>query len=281
MGASLPRPDGSFIFKRVHWKTTLFLNEKGNNHVWCSIEARLALRLWQEAPHRSANAVCEAAIRFPAYLSGLATILFVGILGRMAGNWRAGLAAAWLLAIHPWHLRYAVEMRGYSTNPLAVVFMSVFLIRALDDGRWRWWLAFGAAEVVALLSFAGSVYYPFAATVAALVVVARRRDWIGLGRCLVAQTLAGVVFLWFFGPSVPQIIVYMHKCSIDIGQRLTLSWYHDLWCGLISGAMWASGAVRWPDLLAGLPIVAWVFMSSLPVLLAAGAFFMAKEAGPS
>ena len=196
MGESLPVPHGSFIFKPNDWKTTLFLNEKGNNHVWCSIEARVALKFGRRPPIGVPTSFPRRRCVSPPSSEPGDHLAALAFLGRLAGNWRAGLAAAWLLALHPWHVRYAVEMRGYSTNLLAVVLDVIFLIRALDDGHWRWWLAFAAAEVITLLSFAGSIYYPFTATVAA-VVVGRSRDWIGIGRWAVSQALAASCFFGF------------------------------------------------------------------------------------
>ena len=66
----------------VTWSQALFLNEKGNNHVWCSLEARLALKAWQSVTGRGGDRFNEVAMRLPAFLWGLLTIAAVLCSGR-------------------------------------------------------------------------------------------------------------------------------------------------------------------------------------------------------
>jgi hypothetical protein len=54
--------------------------------------------------------------------------------------------SAWLLAVHPWFLRYASEARGYSVLLLMVPVILLVWLRATRENRWRWWLAFGASQ---------------------------------------------------------------------------------------------------------------------------------------
>ena len=74
-----------------------------------------------------------------------------------------GFLAGLLLAVHPWHVRFSVEMRGYSAMLLALTLGVIFLLLGLRDGRWRWWLASAAMNLWALLAFAGCLYVPVVA----------------------------------------------------------------------------------------------------------------------
>lgn len=84
-------------------------------------------------------------------LSAALSVMAVGWLGWLLGAPRVGLAAALLLALSPWHFRYSVEIRGYSTMLLMRRGGALGPPRALETGRWRWWLAFAAAQAWYLL----------------------------------------------------------------------------------------------------------------------------------
>ena len=60
-----------------------------------------------------------------------------GCLGSVLGGPLAGGVGAWFLALSPWHLRYAVEARGYSSMILFVLLGLVFLVKALERGSWQ------------------------------------------------------------------------------------------------------------------------------------------------
>ena len=238
------RPDGPPVFKPADWKTGLFYNEKGNNHVWCSVEARVALKLWQKIGGHRADEFSETALRFPAFVWGLGSVVAIGGLGRRWGGARMGCLAAALLAIHPWHVRYSVEMRGYSAMLLASILGLLALSRALERGGWRWWLAVAAANLWALLAFAGSLWFVAAPMAAAAVWLVRKKAWEELGAMVAANALAAAVFFWLYGPAIPQLMLYV-KSGADAGTyQMGWEWYRDLWSCLTVGAPWATGYVN-------------------------------------
>ncbi|WP_075089975.1 hypothetical protein [Verrucomicrobium spinosum] len=120
--------DGVTLFKPVTWEKTLFDNGHGNNHVFTAAATRISLSIWRTFTGAPAGAFDEAALRMPSFLSSLVTIIFVGWLGCQMGGPAVGLAAAALLAISPWHIRYSAESKGYSTM---LAFMAVNLAAAL------------------------------------------------------------------------------------------------------------------------------------------------------
>jgi len=133
-GVKVPEADGSLVFKPVAWREAMFLNERANNQVWCSIEARAAHAVWRAMGGHPADVFSERVLRMPAFLWGLLTIGAVTVLGTMLAG-RTGAAAGMLLAVHPWHVRFGAEMRGYSAMLLALALGIIFLLLAMRDGQ--------------------------------------------------------------------------------------------------------------------------------------------------
>jgi len=69
--------------------------------------------------------------------------------GRQAGTGGGaaltGVTAGAVLALLPAMIRYAQEARSYAIVTMLAAIVTYLLLRALDDGRPRWWAAYGAA----------------------------------------------------------------------------------------------------------------------------------------
>lgn len=226
--------DGATTFKPASWEKTLFDNGHGNNHVFTAAAARVSLDIWRAFTGAPAGAFDEAALRMPSFLSSLVTIIIVGWLGFQMGGPAVGLAAAALLAISPWHIRFSTESKGYSTM---LAFMAVNLVAATlasRDGRLRWWLLFAGAEAGYLLCFAGSLYVAAAVNLflaAEFLIAGRHREILKL----VGFNLLGAIpVIWWMSPSVPQVLSYLNDPNsprLDMGWP----WLRDLLSG------WAIG----------------------------------------
>ena len=109
----------------------------------------------------------------------------------------------------------------------------VFLIEALDTGRWRWWGAYGAALFALMYSNALHIYPAVGLGLCGLAAIAiRRRDpeaRIQIGRFSVVTVAAGMAFLQLMLPCVPQFIEYQNTSAVQ-GQmdRRWLSSYFGL-----------------------------------------------------
>ena len=236
-GAHELQEDGKMKFDPVTWQEALFQNKKGNNHIWASIEARVG-HLLGGGTWDGEKPFTEAWLRTLPFLSGLGTVVLIALLGGAMGNARAGFAAALIVAMHPWHARWSVEIRGYSTMMLAITGALYCLIQALQTGRWRWWLGFSAAQTVFLLAFAGSLYVAVAINCVALLLLWRQatpgRDRAAaVTRLLVSGFLSVVPLALIMGPSVPQILAYLrtdHSYEVLNG-----AWFQDLAASLLSG----------------------------------------------
>jgi len=103
------------------------------------------------------------ALRFPSLCAMVIAAGFVAATGRRAaalalapgGDERAGrgvnvpaltgLLSGLLFATAPYMTYYAQMIRSYAIETMFAVIASYLLLRAWPDGRWRWWLGYGAA----------------------------------------------------------------------------------------------------------------------------------------
>ncbi|MDB6071266.1 MAG: rane protein-like protein [Verrucomicrobiales bacterium] len=280
-----PKGDGTLKLDAVTWKQAIFGNEKGNNHIWASIESRIGHRLsgndWSDTTTFS-----ETGLRALPFASGILTVGVLVLLGAALGSPRAGLAAGLILALHPWHVRWSVEIRGYSTMLFASTAGLFCLLRAFQTNRWRWWLGFALAQTLTLLSFAGSVYVVAAQNLVAFSLIA----WSGaagpvrLGsaaRLLVAGILSFIPVALIMGPHVPQIAQYL-KSSHDYAE-IGRGWFIDLWSHLSTGlrptgdAPGSTMGISAGDLIQAAPWKRWILNALLPAFLLAGLFQMTKQ----
>lgn len=111
----------------------------------------LVLRCWVLAAGDD-----PTATRWPSVAAGAAGVLGLYLFTRRvtaAWGWatahRAGLLAAALLALSPFHIRYSVEARMYALAAAFAVWTAWLLLRALDPAlpRWRGWALYTAVAV--------------------------------------------------------------------------------------------------------------------------------------
>jgi uncharacterized membrane protein len=92
----------------------------------------------------------EAWYRGLSVLAAVATLPALFALGRRLFGAPAGFAAALLLAVNAYHVRYSQEARSYSLLVFLVTLASYFLVRAVEAGRSRDWKAYVAASTMAV-----------------------------------------------------------------------------------------------------------------------------------
>ena len=162
-----------------------------------------------------------------------------GVLVAELGFAAAAPAAAFLLAIHPLHVRYGADGRGYSFVVLLTLLGGWLLLRALRDGRWRWWLAYGASQFWLLWTFPLAVYVPLSFGLAGIAALAVDRERSAGDRALlaarfaVANVLAAMAFLQLMAPNLAQAAAFKKEWH-DAG-RLDLYWLQRFWVMMSSG----------------------------------------------
>ncbi len=97
-------------------------------------------------------------LRAPALIAGTTSIPLAYLIGvRTVGRFAAILAAA-LTALAPFMIYYSGEARGYGVAVALVMVSTLSMLRALDSGRARWWLVYGAASCAAVYTHYTTVF---------------------------------------------------------------------------------------------------------------------------
>ena len=233
-------------FKRAGLVDALWYYRMPNNHVPHTLAARTSVTAWRQLTGGAdAHAVDERALRLPAFVAGLATLAAVGLLLstlRMPG---AAAIAAWLLALHPWLLRYASEARGYSLVMLLSTLLPVLLLRVLERGTWPRWALFGGVEFLLMWTYpAIAPFLLVANAVGALALASLHRGRPTLRpqllRGLVANLAAAGAWLQVMAPNLGQLAAYVgdEKSQGALSQR----WLLDVSSLLGTGMPWRRAA---------------------------------------
>lgn len=213
---------GALRVRVTRWSDVLWNYRKPVNHPLYSASARLSLGGWQRIAGRAPPAFDEFALRLPAWLAALASVVAIG---RLLGDWglpRAGVAAAWLLAIHPWHVRYGADGRGYSFVVLFCLLALFALGRALRGGRWRSWLAYVAAVLALGWTHSFGAYLVLslaAAAVAAALTGPRDLRLARAARVIAVHALAAMCVLQVIAPNLVQAAAFAEGADRLIGRE--------------------------------------------------------------
>jgi hypothetical protein len=241
LGIYKKRDDGTVRLREVSWLATFYSYRKPNHALYSGL-ARAANSVWRTVARPRGLQFHEGVIRFPAFLAGIGSIASIALLLRHFGFFSAGVMAAFLTALHPWHIRYASEARAYAFVLLLVPLVIYALLRAVEGGRWRWWIAFGLAEFFLLYFYLFCLHLLVVVNVCAVVALALHH---GIGRRLFSQVarwfavnvFAAALFLPLILPCVPQFLEYV-KTTPGQGQ-LSLDWIGNYLSHLLAGIPWA------------------------------------------
>ena len=115
----------------------------------------------------------EFSVRLTAALFGIATVLGIGLLGRLAFGAAGGLVAALLLAVVPWHVHFSRIGFELISFPAVFVFAAAALAAGVR-GRPRWLLAAGPLFSLSLYTYGPAKLFVPLFLLAALVLYGRR-----------------------------------------------------------------------------------------------------------
>ena len=92
----------------------------------------------------------EFALRFLSVGCGVLSVSLIYVwLTRLIGR-GAGLIGAFLLALSPFHIYYSQDARMYTLVGALALLSLIFFGKILNDGRRRWWAAWGAITLIGL-----------------------------------------------------------------------------------------------------------------------------------
>jgi len=148
---------------------------------------------------RSAFALLGSGLfqqRTASALMGVLTVFFVYLLTRRLWGNRAGLFAAFLVAVDPWHIGYSKFGVHEIEGPLFLVLVLLVLIRLYESGGKRNYALVGALAGVSLyLYLANMILAPFALAAAALVGILRKDSWRRLAGGILLMTIVCILLL--------------------------------------------------------------------------------------
>jgi len=275
VGGHRVNADGSVEAKYFPWRNTLWNYSSTANHVLQSALSRLSHSAWRTVARPGGLRLSEAAIRLPSYLAGILVVGVVALLMARFGFAWEGALASWLIAIHPWHLRFATEARGYGLVALLIPVGCLFAFYALERGHWRWWIALALANFALLYTWPPTIY---SVVILNLFVAIRLftesrlspvRE-ILLSRWLVASTVGGIVFLQMFLPCVPGLFRYLHSVRDFDGH---LFWLKNVGALFLTGSLWTRSGQAVTEYMEYLPIAdAHPVRFYLAIALAVGLF---------
>ena len=271
-------------WRQVPWKETFFMNKYGNNLTPFSVLGRVCYDAWKKITHAKEGAVCEAAVRMPALLAGLGSLLVLWLLVRRIMDGAISWCILLLGAVHPWHLRYSTEARGYGLLLLGVALCFYFTQRALENGRWRWWLGLGASQFLCVWSFPGALYW-LATFNTMLIFGLAGCAWMGkissrlFVRALVGLVFGGMLTLQLMLPTAAQLAEIAEKLD-SLKGTMELTWWKDAFAGVVLGMRWMDGDPQNAWNIAGSRLVdfqPWLlgtlFIIALAVLFGLGRWF--------
>jgi hypothetical protein len=271
--------NGAVKMEPRSWVTTLWNMRKPTNHLGYSAFARLTHDTFSKkttAP--SASWFSEALLRTPVFIAGL---LLIPVLFWALRVW--GLTPWWallMLMVHPWYLRFGVDGRGYGFVMLGVAFLIGALGKALQTGKWSWWVFFGTGQFFVMWSNMQAIYPCVALNLTALACLLSRdlkseARKLLTSRWLLANLLTVLIMVGYMAPCLPQMLEFIEKAEIK--GSLDLRWWQDSFCAWLFGQPWhpwdePENPLRYAMLLSmqKLPWLHVLSMALVVILLVAG-----------
>ncbi len=143
------------IFSPTSWKRCAFYYQKPTNHVPMSLAQKASLDTWRKLTGSEPHEMSDLAARVPALLFSAAAVALMAALLRQWGRPGVGVVAAWILALHPWHIRYGVDARGYAlVVPLCLsALLASSCIIETRGRKLRYWVWLGLSQFLWLWAF--------------------------------------------------------------------------------------------------------------------------------
>lgn len=269
---------GPVYFEGAIWPQTFFSARHGpNNHVLFSVTSRLCLEGWRKITDRKSTEFTEWVARVPSLAGGLVSLAGLALLLRRWGVPWLGLLAALFMALHPWHVRYSTEARGYALALAFYPFLLLVLSHALDRGRWRAWLVFGLLEFLIMYSWAGMAYAMVLLNLVGLgLMLAQRGRAQQVVRWMTVNLVAAMLFISLYAPHVPQITEAHERLQWLRGLPMDATWFHNLIAEFFTGIPYHlqiarnPGEISWEGLIQTSPVLTYVGFSLIILSFLAG-----------
>lgn len=245
--------DGKLQFTKTPWQDVLWHGKRPNNHFGFTALSRLSHDLFFTPGAGPVDPFfSERWVRLPAYVAGLLSILAIAWMARVWG-WGHGL---WLLllyyVIHPWFVRFGTDARGYSIVLLGLPLVVGLAGRALQSGRWRWWLLLALAQAFTFWCYWGVFYVllPFQVGLLVAILTDRTRSVpdrrILTARWFVSGLAFSILIVQLMAPNLPQFLDFLRVSVRQIAGSLDVTWWQDAAGALLFGTPWHDWAADNP-----------------------------------
>ena len=188
-------------FVRLPWNELLRSFSSLNNHMLYSLEAKAAVRVLGESAW---------ALRLPAVLFGLGSIVVAWQMARAAAGRDAALLAALLLALSYHHVWFSQNARGYTELLFWTALATRSFVAGLERPRPSTWTGYGLCFAAAMYTHLSAAFFLIAHAVVYGVLLMRRPAQLRHPRVATALPLYGfglgaVVSLALYAPLVMTI----------------------------------------------------------------------------
>jgi hypothetical protein len=257
--------DDPLKFFATDWREAFFEYREPNNHVLNSVLAKAGLSAWQAAYAGSGQRFTEWPLRLPSFVLGVLSIAGLAWMLKAWGWPGAGVVAAAIFALHPWHVRYVAECRGYGPALLFVPLVLGCWILALRGGRWKWWAGLGAAQFALLYAYPGAAFVLVVLNGLTPLAIFFLRDsvrpaFVQLGRWFCTNAACAVPALVLFMPLIPQMRDYMEYES-SRGIVVGMDWVVHTLNHFLAGVAWSRSSAAGAEY----PEIVHAFRSMMPV----------------
>ncbi len=250
--------------------------KKPTNHVFYSVASWTSLAAWRAATGAHPRTFDELAYRAPSLVASVLSVLAIALLLRGFGLPRAALFAAFLLAIHPWHVRYGVDGRAYGLVVLFTLTGALGLSQWLRSGGWHHLALLAASQLFMIwtYTYAAFVTAGLGATAVLALLLGPRPGRVRLQlatRLVVAHVLVVMALFQLMAPNLTQAILWDYSGGVARHNLV------ELWSGLSIGMLpfgdqesYADGIPNLALLIAERPWMRPFVFVVMPLLVALG-----------
>jgi hypothetical protein len=167
------------------------------------------------------------SVRLFSVIAGVLSIPLLFVVGRRLFGWKAGLLAALVLAVAPFHVYYSQEARMYALVTLLAL-ASTYLFLALLDGQrsrqatWMLWTGYVVVTSLAMYTQYYAAFVPAAQTLFLLIRIRQHKSllprWIG------AQMALLVVYIPWLLYAGPKLVAYVGNKLVKEGDVPLALW---------------------------------------------------------
>lgn len=235
--------NGKLTIEKQSWLTTFWSFRKPTNHIGYTVVARAVHETFFQPKLGPTDPwFSETLIRLPVYVAGLLSILSLVWACRVWGFANGAVMLAFGYILHPWFVRFGVDARGYGFVLMYLPLMIALLGRALQTGRWSFWILLGLAQFHAFWTYFGLIYFLVTFHLAAVLMMWTAKGWsredrtVMFTRWFVANLMSVMLIVGIEAPCLPQFFEFMSQ-KVLAGE-MDKTWFLDAVAYVISGVPW-------------------------------------------